>query len=219
MKKLAVLVLVATLMSACVVPSVKAQASAAPAKQSELAELLVNLLGLSQYLPASPTAQQVFAALLANSIAPANGWNAKASVTKADLARVIVQAMGQASDVQNPDNPQSWVNHLKGLNVSLDSIGNAVDGLSPLSEPVAGNLSQAGTTWDPLDNVARFGEPDEREFGADAASAAALPAQAKSVPAAAPAPAVVVTTPEIRQVIRQVSTPDRPVIQPPVTPN
>jgi len=213
MKKLAVFVLVATLTSACLVPSAKAQASAAPAKQSELAGLLVNLLGLSQYLPASPTSQQIFAALLANNIAPANGWDATANVTKADLARVIVQAMGQGSDVQNPDNPQSWVNHLKGLNVSLDSIGNAVDGLSPLSQPVAGNVSQAGTTWDPLNSVERFGEPDEREFGADSATAGALPAQAKAQEV------IVVTPDDIQDVIRQVPTPDRPVVQSPVTPN
>ena len=228
MKRLAVFLLAATLAVTGTVSSTMAQdGAAAPAKQSELAELLTNLLGLSQYLPAAPTAQQIFSVLLANGIAPAAGWSAEAEVTKADLARVVVQSMGQAGEVQNQDNPQSWVNYLKGLGIPIDTIGQAVDALAPLDQPVAGNLSRAGTTWDPLDNVTQFGEPDEREFGADA-KAGGLPQPAGVAPAAQvvvppPAPQApsspTVTLPEVRRIVATVPTPDREEEQAPVTPN
>ena len=77
--------------------------------QLELADILVNVMGLSRFLPGDPTAQERFAALMTNGVVPEGGWKADEVVTKAVLARVVVQAMGRANEVENPKDPASWV--------------------------------------------------------------------------------------------------------------
>ena len=105
--------------------------------QAELARLLVEVLGLSRFLPANPTPAQCFAILMANGIVPKDGWNAEAAVTRADLARVIVQAMKRSSEIKNPDNDQEWIEFLVGIGVHIDTLGEATKPLEPLMLPVA----------------------------------------------------------------------------------
>lgn len=175
MKRVIVSLLAVALSAVIAMPVAHAQdPGAVPAQQLELASLLVNLMGLSRTLPAAPSAQQIFAALAVNGVSPEDGWDADKVVTKADLARTVVQAMGMASEIENPDDPNSWVAFLEAMGISIDTIGSAVSEIAPSPEIVAGNISRAGTTWDPLDNVSRFGEPDERDFGADMAMNASI---------------------------------------------
>lgn len=99
---------------------------------AQLAELLVKALGLLDSLPTAPSAQQMFDALTANGISPAEGWtlDSEAEVSTGDLARVLVQALGREDDVENPSDPKSWVKALKAMGVSLDSMSDAMSSVS-----------------------------------------------------------------------------------------
>lgn len=136
-------------------------------RQGELALLLVNVLGLYRFLPAVPTEQEAIAVLLSNRIAPANGWEPNKPVVLADLAEIIVRAVDRAHEVDDPDDPQSWINFLASIGVPIDTIGLALTNVEPLNEPIAGNVSLV--TTDPLRRRAVFGQPDEAETGTDVA--------------------------------------------------
>ncbi|MFH0878944.1 MAG: hypothetical protein V2A34_04455 [Lentisphaerota bacterium] len=133
--------------------------------QAELGQLLVRVLGIARFLPANPTDQQCFALLMANGIQPVTGWNSTAEVKKADLARVIVQAMKKQGEVKNPDDPASWVDYLKSIGIPIDTVGEAVDYVDPLGEPVARNVV-AGTS-DPLVKRQQYNPIDETQYGTD----------------------------------------------------
>ncbi len=135
--------------------------------QGELAQVLVNVLGLSRFLPASPSPDQCFAILAANMVVPAEGWSAPKVVTKADLARVIVQAMKKQSEVNNPDDPKSWIDYLKSIGVPIDTVGEAVDNVGPVSDPVAPNVVTSSS--DPLSKRHKFNPLDETQYGTDMA--------------------------------------------------
>lgn len=137
----------------------------AEVKQGELAQLLVQVLGLSRFLPPKPSYQQCFAALLHNSISPLLGWDETKIVTKADLARVIVQAMKKQSEIKNPDNPQEWIDYLKSIGVPLDAVGETLSYVEPLPEPVAPHVVSGQV--DPLVKRHRFNPTDEMNYGVD----------------------------------------------------
>ncbi len=143
------------------------EATGAQVTQGELANILVNVLGLSRFLSAAPTMQEVVSVLSYNSVQPEQGWEPSAVVTRAVLARVIVLAMREGDQVQNPDDPRSWIAYLASMGASIDTIGEAVDNLDPLPEPVAQNVFAVSATTDPLKKRAKFSEPDENEFGTD----------------------------------------------------
>ncbi len=138
-------------------------------RQGELALLLVNVLGLYRFLPAAPTEHEAIAVLLSNRIAPANGWEPDKPVVLADLAEIIVRAVDRAHEVDNPDDPQSWINFLASVGVPIDTIGLALTNVEPLNEPIAGNVFVSSVTTDPLRRRAVFGQPDEAETGTDVA--------------------------------------------------
>lgn len=185
MKRLLSLALVAVLFVAVAMPSAtaaetKAQAprpKAAPQKaaerppsvagvtQCELAQLLVQVLGLVRFLPAAPSCQQCFAMLMHNSIFPKDGWEAAKIVNKADLARVIVQALKMQNEIENPDDPKAWIDYLKGLGVPIDAVGETVSYVDPLAEPVAPNVMSPRV--DPLLKRHRFDPVDDTQYGVD----------------------------------------------------
>ena len=84
---------------------------------------------------------------------------------KADLARVIVQAMKKQSEVKNPDDPKSWIDYLKTVGVPIDTIGEAVDNVDPLAEPVAPNVVTSSS--DPMTKRHKFNTIDETQYGVD----------------------------------------------------
>lgn len=117
---------------------------------SQLASLLVKALGLEEYLPAAATPQQQFDILMQNGIAPADGWvlGDEAAVTKGDLARVLIQALQREDEVENPDDPQSWVDALSAMGISLSAASEALGSVDALPEVVAQNIGFH--TTDPL---------------------------------------------------------------------
>ena len=125
----------------------KAQASG-PVTQPQLAELLVKALGLMRFLPAAPTTQQLFDILMQNGISPENGWLLDAVVTKADLARVLILAMKAQGQVENPSDPQSWIDALKAMGISLDRLSETIQSVETLPEPMGQDLALQST--DPL---------------------------------------------------------------------
>lgn len=135
--------------------------------QGELALLLVNVLGLHRYLPAAPSEHAAMELLMVNGIAPAHGWMQDAVVTRADLARIIVLALDRGDEVEDPDDPQSWMDFLIGIGVPIDTVGVALENVGPLGEVVAPHLLVASTTTDPLKRQTIFGQPDEMAFGTD----------------------------------------------------
>ena len=116
----------------------------------QLADLLVKALGLNEYLPAGATSQQQFDLLMQNGIAPAGGWtlDEEAAVTKGDLARVLIEALEREDEVENPDDPQSWVDALAAMGISLSSAGEALGSVEALPDIVAQNMGFYST--DPL---------------------------------------------------------------------
>ena len=120
---------------------------------AQLAELLVKALGLADSLPPGASAQQMFDALTLNGISPAEGWtlDSEAEVSKGDLARVLVQALGHEGDVENPSDPKSWIQALKAMGVSLDSMSDAMSAVADAEVlPQAVVHLLGATSTDPL---------------------------------------------------------------------
>lgn len=169
--------------------------------QAELAHLLVGVLGLSRNLPAEPSDQEVFSVLYANKIAPEGGWQANQVVTRAALARIVVLALQQEDLVEKPDDPESWINHLKSIGVPIGSVGQAVDNLNPLAEAVA-PAPEFISSVDPRETPKKSALPDNQQYGADIAD---------------PLSQAVVSMREIQEIIIEAAVPE--VEQEPVTPN
>ncbi len=154
MKKILAFMLVGLMMAATVAmaqdkekPAAKAQASG-PVTQDQLAELLVKALDLVRFLPAAPTTQQRFEVLMQNGISPAGGWLMGAVVTKADLARVLVQALRREDQVENPNDPQSWIDTLKAMGISLDRLSETIQSVEVLPDAISQDVTLQST--DPL---------------------------------------------------------------------
>lgn len=153
----------------------EAAAEAAPAEGSsaednlmneeQLANMLVNVLGLGTMLPPNPQLTDVFGILLQNGISPKDGWNPTNYVSEATMARIMVQAMGDADKVENPDSDASWVEYLKSIGVEFATIEDAVEQTEVLSDPVALQAVEAST--DPLRKVPSIRPVDEQQLGAD----------------------------------------------------
>ena len=166
MKKIFVFTMVGLMLAAAVATAAPAPkekaAKAAPAKEKavskaqptgpvthvQLAELLVKALGLVRYLPVAPSAQQMFDLLMQNGISPQGGWLLDAVVTKADLARVLVQALNIQDQVENPSDPQSWIDTLKAVGISLDRLSEAIRSVETLPDGMSQDVRLQST--DPL---------------------------------------------------------------------
>jgi len=141
----------------------KAQASQ-PVTHPQLADLLVKALGLVRFLPNAPSAQQMFDILMQNGIAPQDGWKLDAVVTKADLARVIVQALRAQDQVENPNDPQAWINVLKEMGISIDRLSETIQSVEALPDAIGQDLTMAST--DPLVEGLSFG-PSTVQYSVD----------------------------------------------------
>ncbi|MDY0145873.1 MAG: hypothetical protein RBS84_07810 [Kiritimatiellia bacterium] len=155
MKKILVYMLAGLMMATTVAMAQgrkKAEADQAQASQPvthpQLAELLVRALGLVRFLPNAATAQQQFAVLMQNGISPQDGWKLDAVVTKADLSRVIVQALRMDDQVENPNDPQAWINLLKELGISIDRLSETIQSVEVLPDALGQDVTMSST--DPL---------------------------------------------------------------------
>lgn len=177
MKKLFGLILTAALLTTvCTVSAAPEQRGIA---QGELARILVKHLGLYRYLPANPSDKDCINLLLINKISPAEGWDRGEIVTRAVLARLIVQSMERQNEVENPEDPMSWINFLKSLGVPLDRVNETVEYVEPLKRMAAPNVFRI--TPDPISKRPVFGEPDEPDYGADAEFIATIPVDLRDV--------------------------------------
>ena len=155
MKKILVYMLAGLMMATTVAMAQgrkKAEADQAQASQPvthpQLAELLVRVLGLVRFLPNAATAQQRFDVLMQNGISPQDGWKLDAVVTKADLSRVIVQALQMDDQVENPNDPQAWINLLKELGISIDRLSETIQSVEVLPDALGQDVTMSST--DPL---------------------------------------------------------------------
>lgn len=148
-----------------------AKKSEAPKSQTQLvtegefAHWLVQVLGLSRFLPAAPSDQECFTILLQNSITPKDGWNSTNTVTRGTLARVTVQSMGKANEVKDPTKDESYIEYLRGIGIEIGTIGEAVENLDMLNDPLAEVAVSVET--DPLAKKARIRPTGEQQLGAD----------------------------------------------------
>ena len=142
----------------------KAEASQ-PVTHPQLAERLVQALGLVRFLPAAPTAQQMFDVLMQNGISPQDGWKLDAVVTKADLARVIVQAMRMEDAVENPNDPQAWLNVLKEQGIALDRLSETIQSVETLPEGMGQDIELQST--DPLVRDVKFAPGSALQYTVD----------------------------------------------------
>lgn len=174
MKKILVFLLVGLMMAATAGAAQKKEKSTAqkaqasgPVTQTQLADLLVKALGLVRYLPNAPTAQQTFDVLMQNGISPEAGWLMDAVVTKADLARVILQAMHKEDQVENPSDPQSWIDALKAAGISLDRLSETIQAVEALPDSMGQDVPLQST--DPLVYNVRFTPGGTIQYSVDLA--------------------------------------------------
>jgi hypothetical protein len=194
-------------------PYVRAAEEGGQVTQIELARLLVSMTGLSDNLSSNPTASEMFAALMASGIAPGDGWKGDQIVTRADLARVVVQAIGDASEVSNPDDPKAWIDYLKSIGVPIDTIGQAV-GNAPIKGEMTAVNPAFGSTTDPINRPGPRRLPDSDQFGTDVTDPVGVNIEVSGATLAA----VAVTIHEVIQVLTEVTQRDR-VSSSEVTPN
>lgn len=133
--------------------------------EGELGKVLVNVLGFAPLLPPNPQPVDIFAILMQNEIVPKDGWNPTNYVTMGTLARVLVQSMGQADQVENPDDDGSWVAYLKSIGIEFGTVKEGVDQVKPMVDPVAIVAIEPST--DPLRKVPNIRPSDEQQLGAD----------------------------------------------------
>jgi hypothetical protein len=134
---------------------------------AELAQILVNVLSLARF-PNAETAQQQFALLSQNQIAPPGGWVLDKVVTKGDLAVVLVKAlrkMGREVDI-DVDDTKAAMAWLRQEGIPIDTIGEGTSVVGSLSEPVAPQVFMPSS--DPWTRREKFSPTDEQESGADA---------------------------------------------------
>ena len=161
MKKILVFLLVGLMMTSTVAlaqgkskgEDSKAQSSQ-PVTHPQLASILIKALGLVPFLPTAPSSQQMFDLLMQNGISPEAGWLLDAVVTKADLARVLIQAMRKEDQVENPNDPQSWIDALKAAGISLDRLSETIQSVETLPEGMGQDVKLQST--DPLVYNVRF---------------------------------------------------------------
>jgi hypothetical protein len=134
-------------------------------KHGELAQLMVRVLGLQRHLPPNPTNADCFAILLVNRIVPQDGWRHGEVVTAGDLARVVVQAMGESENIENPDDPASWVNYLNEQGIEVVDLHETATQVSPLAEAVTPTYEPVNV--DPFSRRRVVAQPDERQLAGD----------------------------------------------------
>ena len=172
MKKILVFLMVGLMMASTVAMAQgkkkdsadKAQASQ-PVTHPQLAELLVKALGLMRFMPTAPSTQQMFDVLMQNGISPQGGWLLDAVVTKADLSRVVVQAMRKEDQVENPNDPQSWIDVLKAQGISLDRLSETIQSVEVMPEGMGQDVTLQST--DPLVYGLNFAPGDSIQYTVD----------------------------------------------------
>jgi hypothetical protein len=133
--------------------------------EGQLADMLINVLGMATMLPPNAQPADQFAILLQNGIVPKDGWNPTNNVTIGNLARIMVQSLGDSDKVENPETDKSWVDYLKSIGVEFGTIEDALAQIDPKNDVVA--LKAVEVSTDPLRKSALNRPVDEQQLGAD----------------------------------------------------
>ena len=133
--------------------------------EAQLAEMLVNVLGMANSLPPNPKPADQMAILLQNDIVPKNGWNPTNLVTIGTLARIMVQSIGDTDKIENPESDKSWVDYLKSIGVEFGTVEEAIAQIDPKQDIVA--LKAVEVSTDPLRKAPLINPADEQQLGAD----------------------------------------------------
>jgi hypothetical protein len=179
--------------------------------QLELAQMLVNLLRLSHFVSSPATPQEIFTVLLESGIVPADGWKENVVVTQAVLACLLVQALGGGDAISGPGDAEGCIDWLRENGFPFETVGEGVGNVGPTGDPVASLVFDAGLTTDPLKSQQVFGEPDEKQLGADVSGNVGPGGVAPAVPA--PVVSQPVTRRKVTQVLAAI-----PVLEPPTVP-
>lgn len=91
--------------------------------QNHLAHMLARVLAIEDRLPAAASIDDYFNLLTTIGVAPMDGWEVDAPVTKDDLAVVLVNALGISGEVEDTMDPQCYIDLLKSEGVDLDRGG------------------------------------------------------------------------------------------------
>ncbi|HMO05462.1 MAG TPA: hypothetical protein PKC67_13280 [Kiritimatiellia bacterium] len=133
--------------------------------EAELASMLVNVLGMATMVPPNAQPADVYAILLQNGISPKDGWNPTNLVTIGNLARIMVQCLGDTDKIENPESDKSWVDYLKSIGVEFGTIEDAIAQIDTKDDVVA--LKAVEVSTDPLRKAALIRPVDEQQLGAD----------------------------------------------------
>ena len=133
--------------------------------EAQLAEMLVNVLGMASSLPPNPKPADQMAILLQNNIVPKNGWNPTNLVTIGTLARIMVQSIGDTEKIENPESDKSWVDYLKSIGVEFGTVEEAIEQIDPKQDIVA--LKAVEVSTDPLRKAPLINPADEQQLGSD----------------------------------------------------
>jgi hypothetical protein len=95
--------------------------------QNQLAKMLARVLAVEDRLPAAVMIDDYFNLLTTIGVAPMDGWEVDAQVTRDDLAVVMVQALGLQGEVEDTMDPQCYIDVLKSEGVDLDKGAFSVD--------------------------------------------------------------------------------------------
>jgi hypothetical protein len=167
MRKIVVMLLISLLAASVgfAAPAKDKAEAPQPVTHPQLAELLVKALGMMRFLPNAPTPQQMFDLLMQNGISPEQGWKLDAVVSKADLSRVLIQAMRKEDAVENPNDPQSWIDALRAEGIALDRLSETIQSVEVLPESMSQVSSLQST--DPLVYGLKFAPGSHVQYSVD----------------------------------------------------
>lgn len=116
--------------------------------QGELALMLINMMALHDEMDVPESEVEAVRVLLLYGISPAAGWDLDRPVVLADLAVVLVKALGAQGEVDDANDPAQCIAYLEGLGVPMDTVSGAVLVVPPRGDSAVGGTSLRVTRED-----------------------------------------------------------------------
>ncbi|HCF96811.1 MAG: hypothetical protein ACOX52_04055 [Verrucomicrobiota bacterium] len=143
--------------------------------QAEFARLLVRVMGLGKYVAPGAGQDQYYQVLAQNGIFPKDNWDSDANLDKGVLARLMVQALGLAGEVEDIDDYQACIAKLQELNISVAASTGALAKIRSRNRFAETTTNTIGAQVDPIlrHDMRAFNPEDEPTGGADQGGAVA----------------------------------------------
>lgn len=137
--------------------------------QAEFARLLVRVLGLGKYVAPGAGDFQYFEVLAQNGIYPKDNWEPDANLDKGVLARLMVQSLGLAGEVEDIDDYQACIAKLQEMNISVAASSGALAKIRAKDRFEETTPNTIGRQIDPIlrHDMRAFNPEDEPTGGAD----------------------------------------------------